>query len=104
MAQKTIVQLVDDLDQREIKDDGQTIRFGFQMHDYEIDLSGENAQKLHDALAPFIAAARRVEGRSGAGDAVESQRVRQWAREQGMKVNDRGRVPREVREAYLSAN
>jgi nucleoid-associated protein Lsr2 len=107
MAQKTIVKLVDDLDNQELKDDGQTIRFAFQKHEYEIDLSEQNVQRLQEALAPFIAAGRRVSNRATAadkGDSSQSQAIRQWAKDHGMKVNDRGRVPKEVQEAYRKAN
>ena len=109
MAQKTIVQLVDDLDNQELIDDGQTITFGLQKTQYEIDLSSQNAQKLHDALAPFIAAARRVNGRSSGSssaksDANEFQAMRQWAKDHGMKVSSRGRVSKEVQEAYRAAH
>src|ERR1700709_629771 len=98
MAKKTIVQLIDDLDNSEGADGGQTIRFALQKDQYEIDLSGQNAQKLHEALAPFIAAGRRVDGRGGGttttvsgGDSGQAQAIRQWAREHGMKVSERGR-------------
>ena len=109
MAQKTIVKLVDDLDNSELIDDGQTITFGLQRTQYEIDLSAQNAQKLHDALAPFIAAGRRVNGRptstsSAKSGSNEFQAMRQWAKEQGMKVSSRGRVSREVQEAYRAAH
>lgn len=111
MAKKTIVQLIDDLDNSEVADGGQTIRFGLQREQYEIDLSGQNAQRLHDALAPFIAAGRRVNGRAD-GDTVTAvkagqagaQEIRQWARDHGMKVSERGRVSKEVQEAYRNAN
>lgn len=111
MAQKTIVRLVDDLDNRELNGDGQTVTFGFQKTEYEIDLSEQNVKRLHDALAPFIAAGRRVGGRTSGGstsatkaDHAQLQAMRQWAKEQGMKVSDRGRISREVQEAYHAAH
>jgi len=110
MAQKTIVQLVDDLDNRELNGDGQTVTFGFQKTEYEIDLSQQNVQRLHDALAPFIAAGRRVGSRSNGiaapakADHAQLQAMRHWAKENGMKVSDRGRVSREVQEAYYAAH
>ena len=110
MAKKTIVQLIDDLDNRELEDGGQTIRFGIQKEQYEIDLSGQNVEKLHEALAPFIAAGRRVGSRSNGGattstkpDPSHMQAMRQWARDHGMKVSDRGRISKEVQEAYRTA-
>jgi hypothetical protein len=54
-----------------------------------------------------MAAGRRVSNRAAGSDKTDgsqSQAIRQWAREQGMKVSDRGRVPKEVMEAYRKAN
>lgn len=111
MAQKTIVYLVDDLDNRQLDDSGQTITFGLDASQYDIDLSGDNAQKLRDALAPFIAAGRRT-GRQPQGrrptavhpDPQQLQAVRQWGREHGLQVSERGRVAKEVLDAYRAAH
>jgi Lsr2 len=113
MAQIREVRLVDDLD-GEAADE--TIEFGIDGKNYEIDLSEENAGKLRDALAAYVAAARRSGGRrarSGAGagparrpsiDREQNQAIREWARKRGMKVSDRGRIPAEVLEAYHKEN
>ena len=50
MAQKTIVSLIDDLDGTEADE---TVRFGLDSVQYEIDLSEKNATTLREALAPF---------------------------------------------------
>ena len=71
MAQRALIKLVDDLDHQEIEADGQTVRFAYQGIQYEIDLSDKNAKKLDKALAPFVAAARRV---SSSSTAVEGDR------------------------------
>lgn len=110
MARTTVVQLVDDLDGSEI-DDGETVTFSHQGVAYEIDLGSANAQRLHDALAPYIAAGRQVGTRrtstvtSGpsAGDREQLQAIRTWGRENGFTVNDRGRVSKELHEAYHAA-
>ena len=110
MAQRTIIKLVDDLDDKEIEDDGQTVSFSYNGVQYEIDLSEKNAKKLGDALAPFVSAARRVGGRHARGssstktDKHQLGAVREWARQHGMKVSDRGRVSQEVQNAYNSAH
>ncbi|KHL19285.1 Lsr2 protein [Mumia flava] len=110
MAQKIQVILVDDVDGG---DADESISFALDGVSYEIDLSTKNAQKMRDALAPYIAEARRVGGRrrsgssrrgkasAGAGSAAD---VRAWARENGYEVSDRGRVPEEIRAAYDAAN
>lgn len=115
MAQIREVRLIDDLD-GEAADE--TIEFGIDGKNYEIDLSKENAGKLRDALASYVAAARRSGGRrsrgsSGGGGAAarrpsidreQNQAIRDWARKRGMKVSDRGRIPAEVLEAYHKEN
>lgn len=37
-------------------------------------------------------------------DREQNRAIRNWARGQGMTVNDRGRIPREVTEAYHRAH
>jgi hypothetical protein len=109
MARKKIVRLIDDLDGKEIAEGGQTLAFSFNGTDYEIDLGPKNAKKLTDALAPFVAAARRTGGRrSGSGrpskvDQADLSAIRAWGKEHGYKVSDRGRVSQEVQEAYRAS-
>ncbi|OLM34100.1 Histone protein Lsr2 [Pseudonocardia sp. Ae717_Ps2] len=111
MAQIKEVRLVDDLT-GDAADE--TIEFGIDGRNYEIDLSDGNAKKLRDVLADYVAAARRAGGatrRRGSGsastaarrpsvDREQNQAIREWARNRGMKVSDRGRIPAEVLEAY----
>lgn len=118
MAQKTIVTLVDDLTGEEAEDIT-TVEFALDGVTYEIDLDDKNSARLRDALADYIAAARRTGGRrssgrrrSGAGtgtpratspggyDRETSKQIRQWAKAQGFEVSDRGRVPNNVVEAW----
>ncbi len=51
MAQKVTVVLEDDLDGGQADE---TVRFGFDGADYEIDLSSANARVFRDQVAPFI--------------------------------------------------
>src|SRR3954451_13393211 len=118
MAQKTIVTLVDDLTGEEAEDIA-TVEFALDGVTYEIDLDDKNSTKLRDALAEYVAAARRTGGRrsssrrrSGAGtgtpratspggyDRETSKQIREWAKAQGFEVSDRGRVPNNVVEAW----
>lgn len=111
MAQKVIVSLIDDLtgDQAD-----ETVEFGIDGKNYEIDLTSKNADKLRDAFAKFIPAARRpstnTRVRSQARTATTVSRreqtmaVRAWAKQQGMKVSDRGRIPADVQEAFDAAH
>jgi hypothetical protein len=110
MAQKVTVSLVDDLDGSEAEE---TVEFGLDGAFYEIDLSEDNAERLRDALADYVEHARRAGGRKRTGrvpvgraprtasaDREQNQAMREWARKQGMNISDRGRIPKEVAEAY----
>jgi Lsr2 len=112
VAQKVDVRLVDDVDGSEASE---TIEFALEGRSYELDLSHENASKLRQAFATFVDAARRNDGgrggrrRSSAGassaprptsDRERTQAIREWARENGHQVSDRGRIPTSVIQAY----
>ena len=107
MASKTIVEVIDDLDGSKAEE---TVRFSIDGTEYEIDLSGAHSKKLRDALQPFVKAGRRVGGkRSGrrsnaATYGKQSKAIRDWARQHGMQVSDRGRVSAEVQKAYNKAH
>jgi hypothetical protein len=114
VAQKVTVQLVDDVDGSVAES---TVEFGLDGVNYTIDLSSENAGQLRDALASYVASARRTGGRKrpsgkpgktggsapSTADRERNQAIREWAREQGMQVSDRGRIPSEIVEAYDKA-
>jgi hypothetical protein len=117
MAQRVNVVLVDDIDGSEA---AETVVFGLDGAQYEIDLSAENADRLREALAPYVGHGRRAGGRrrsagggsarSGSGRSAAASGgpsaadIRAWARENGWEVPDRGRVAAEVREAYAAAH
>ncbi|KAA1418070.1 Lsr2 family protein [Mumia zhuanghuii] len=110
MAQKIQVILVDDIDGGEAEE---TISFALDGVSYEIDLSAKNAKKLRDAVAPYVAEARKARGarrRSSGGSAKRrasgsssASEIREWARENGYEVSERGRVSEELRAAYEAA-
>lgn len=110
MAQKVHIVLTDDLDETVAADE--TITFGLDGATYEIDLSAANAAALREALAPYVGKGRPVGGRAKPaaatrrrrGSASDATEVRAWAKSKGMKVNDRGRVPADVRAAYEAAH
>ena len=64
MATLTTVTVVDDLDGSEA---AESVEFALDGVAYEIDLSEDNAEKLRDALAGYVAGARRVDRRSPGG-------------------------------------
>ena len=106
MAQRTQILYVDDIDGSEAEG---TVRFGLDGVDYEIDLNKKHTDQFAEALAPFIGAARKVPGTRRAGRGVRPARhdqsdVRAWARDQGLKVSDRGRIPADVLARYEAAH
>jgi hypothetical protein len=113
VAQVREVRLIDDLDG---KDADETVEFAFEGKSYAIDLSAENAGKLREAFASYVAAARRITGRRGSAaatapavrrpsiDREQNQAIREWARKRDLKVSDRGRIPASVLEAYHKEN
>jgi hypothetical protein len=106
MAQKTVVTLTDDIDG---KTADETIRFGLDGVNYEIDLRRANADKLRDALRPFQEAARKVStgrrgrgrgGRATAAGRDRSAEIRSWAKQHGLRVSERGRIAADLAAAY----
>ena len=113
MAKQTTVTLIDDIDGSEADE---SVEFAIDGKSYEIDLSAANSERLRDALAPFVSAARRTGTRrsssgsasSGSGrqstDRELNQAIREWAQKEGMKISERGRIPSNVLEAYHAAH
>ncbi|WIB69153.1 Lsr2 family protein (plasmid) [Curtobacterium sp. MCBD17_035] len=114
MAQKITTTLVDDLNGDTIEDGkGRTVTFGFDGAHYEIDLTDDNADALREAFSDYVAAARKVSGRSGRagagssskrGNPEELAKIREWAAANGHEVSSRGRISQTVRDAYNAAN
>ena len=111
MAQKTFIQLVDDLDGGALGDgEGKTVTFALEGVSYEIDLSQAHIDELTEALAPYVAGARKVSGRKSAArttgsksDPAELKKIRDWADKNGHTVSSRGRISAAVRDAYNAA-
>jgi hypothetical protein len=109
--------LIDDLDGGQAD---QTVTFGIDGVQYQIDLSAKNATKIREALARYVGAGTRV-GRSprptarpttGHGrvpahgrvkttvDRDQNRAIREWAQSKGIKVSDRGRIKQEIVDRY----
>ena len=106
MAQKVTVALEDDLDGGPA---AETVRFAYGGTEYEIDLSKKNAAAFHKQLAPSLEHARksgRGQTRSRARTVASRQRsgdIRAWAKDHGIAVSERGRIPASVVEQYQVA-
>ncbi len=107
MAQKVHIVLEDDLDGSEATE---TVTFGLDGTSYEIDLNDKNAAALRDALRlrrPRPQGERRPTGAAHRGrhrQRHSAKEIRDWARSNGHKVPERGRIPSDVREAFEAAN
>lgn len=109
MAQKVQVLLVDDVDGGPADE---TVTFAVDGVTYEIDLTTENAAELRGALAVWQGHARKISGRSSSRSSAprarasrgDAQAIRDWAKAQGHKVSERGRISAEVKAAYEAAH
>ena len=95
----------------------ETVRFSLY-GDYEIDLGSQNAAKLRAVFGPYIAKSRRLspsaaarKTASGKGKAAAAGRsreddavIRQFGRDHGYDVKDRGRIPARVIREFEAAN
>jgi hypothetical protein len=106
MAQKVTIALEDDLTGGPAE---QTVRFAFDGTDYEIDLNAKNAAAFNKQLAPYLEHARRAgraQTRRGGRTSAGRQRsgdIRAWAKEHGLAVSERRRIPASVQEQYHAA-
>lgn len=103
MATRTYTSITDDIDGSE---DASPVTFAFDGTSYSIDLSARNRKKLEDALALFIEHGTR-DGKSSKRTPKGSptwnrEELKAWAKENGHKVSDRGRVPQAIVDAYLA--
>lgn len=113
VAQKVI--LVDDLDHSEGTDVARR-EFSLLNRTFAIDLSDDNQRRLREALGlieKVLESSREVRQASRARRPADSPvrlrghtttDVREWAREQGLEVPVRGRVPEEVLDRFLAAH
>jgi len=112
VAKRVQTILIDDLDGGTAEE---TVKFGLDGVQYEIDLSQGNAGALRDALASYVAAAQKVSGRAtgqsarvsagrqrgaAASDRDQNKAIRDWAKRKGIEISDRGRIKQEIVDQY----
>ncbi|MFC8181672.1 Lsr2 family protein [Rhodococcus sp. NPDC057297] len=124
MAKRVFTELVDDIDGSIINDEsGETIEFAVSGVEYSIDLKSKNATEFHRKLDYYIEHATRVGGRkrrassaaksstasqsnsaAAKRDPAQTRAIRQWASDQGYEINDRGRIPADIVDAFDAAH
>ncbi len=107
MRSVTVI-LVDDLDQTKADE---TVSFGLDDRDYEIDLSRAHAGELRRMASRYIAVARRARTavqhrapRRTQADRERSREIRAWAMERGLLTSPRGRIPEHVTQEYEASH
>ncbi|HXC82578.1 MAG TPA: Lsr2 family protein [Trebonia sp.] len=112
MAQKIQTLFIDDIDGGAAEG---TVRFALDGTEYEIDLNAKHSEELRSALGKYVTHARKVGGSArragraagrasrGASSALNTTEIRNWAREQGYDIKDRGRVPADLVAKYQAA-
>lgn len=80
---------------------------------YEIDLIEDEHRDLEQALAPYVEKARKKTGCPAeeptgrfVPETTKAQRhvIRQWAKENGFEIEDRGQIPKKIFFAYKKAH
>src|ERR1700761_9394124 len=107
MAQKVQTVFIDDIDGAEAAG---TVRFALDGTDFEIALSTANSDQLRKALETYVSHARRVGGSArrtsrsrGTAQVIDTHKVREWAKENGFDIKERGRVPADIIAKYKAA-
>jgi hypothetical protein len=112
MAQQTVTTMVDDIDGS--TEDVVTCAFGLGDSHFEIDLNVAHREELESVLAKFVEAARPVHSgkasrpvkqvKRAAVDRDRTHQIREWARTNGYEVSERGRIAKNIVDAYDAAN
>lgn len=106
--------LVDDYDGKELDSDTKPTRVSIGRKAWNLYLSDDNLGKLYEALEPFTKDAEQDSGSQSApkptSDRARTRAIREWAQAQGIKqpngkpLGDRGRIPKEIEDAYDEAH
>lgn len=109
MAQKVQVTLLCDLDDGNVDAD-ETVQFSLGSNAYEVDVCAKHAQQIRESLEPFVAHARKASTGTArrrpvaASGRQQTAGIRTWAKDHGIQVNERGRIPASVVKEYEAAH
>jgi hypothetical protein len=105
MAQRVVIELACDVDEQSSAD-VKTVSFGYQGENYELELCAQHQKPLDKVMTQLVPHSRRVtarrstRGRRPASSRQESTEIRTWAKANGIKVSDRGRIAADVLAQY----
>ncbi|MBA4025322.1 MAG: hypothetical protein C0482_23450 [Gordonia sp.] len=123
MARETIQRIIDDFDGTEL-DPAEVIVETFTINgvDYQLDLGGKSAEKFDKDMQKWIDKATKIGGRAkrstnkqapapapatnGAAptDKAQLAAIRDWARQNGYEVSDRGRIAQAIVAEFEAAH
>ena len=113
MARQVVVRLSCDVCESE--ENVTAAEFALGRSGYEIDLCASHQAALADAVAPFVAAARKARTRSSTPasatptshrrtvtrrDPAQTEAIRSWAKSNGYAISTRGRIPAAIEAAF----
>lgn len=98
--QKIVTLLIDDIDGSEAEG---TVSFALDGVHYEIDLNKQHGEELRSDLKKYITHARKVR-RGPQRPKRNTARIRKWAKAQGYKLSERGRIPADIEAKYDAAH
>ena len=112
MGTRVVETRYDDLD--ESTDDVRTVSLSVDGQSVEIDLSARNYENLSQAVAPYLDAGRKTSTSTATtrrrrtspaapAKTTDTQAIREWAQASGLEVNSRGRIKKDIVDAYQAA-
>jgi hypothetical protein len=125
MARQTRIEFSDDIDGKVIDvDELQVVSWSWLGVDYEFDTTATNVEKIETARVPLstlLEKSRKTGGRRRVGSSAKAATdkparttervgseqagaIRDWARQNGYTVSDRGRIPAEIATAFDEAH
>ncbi len=96
--------LIDDIDGTIAQE---TVYFGVGRQQYEIDLNSEHLAEFSEDMQRWTKHARRLATRRGPRSSQpagpnDASLIRAWAKERGVPLSSRGRIPTAVRDQYYA--
>ncbi|AXQ64410.1 nucloid associated Lsr2-like [Gordonia phage Neville] len=107
-----VVRILDDFDGKVIENEEPVVmEFSVEGEHFSLDLRPSNVTRFEADMAKWTDKATKVGGRkrrrvsaAKGDDKPDLNAIREWARGQGYNVSDKGRIPKDIMEAYELAD